>query len=271
MIYRLTSKVALTNFNGIYITFVVFGVLTLIALAGGIDRFPAGSMLFSLSLVIANTFGLVLGTTLAEIKVKPLSWCLPGQERSIGPTLAITAALGAALCASLLLVRPIAAIPLWEQWISDFCFTLGFCLAVAILAVVTRDTVINTLVGMILFLLLMAGMSHDRYAAVWVDITTVLADSPFWAMGFMAASLVATLFGLSRRSLSHQLCGAPFLPLKAQDNPFRIHEYRQKMRQGALKQSVMTRSYGAPGGRLLSGLSRRFAGTSFDYLILDSR
>jgi hypothetical protein len=61
------------------------------------------------------------------------------------------------------------------------------------------------------------------------------------------------------------------MPFKAYDNPFKLEDYRTRMRNTAFRPSIMTDSGSPPGGALFAALSRRLAGTSWDYLALETR
>jgi hypothetical protein len=76
---------------------------------------------------------------------------------------------------------------------------------------------------------------------------------------------------LGSRSMSRDICGSPFLPLKAYDNPFRLDAFRSRMASAAFRESPMTASGGGPGSILLAAASRRLAGTSWDVLVLETR
>ena len=102
---RRTAGALVTNFNGSYIGLPFLALLTVIALIPSHGPSPS-SLLMSFGFSAALIVALLVGTTLTEIKVKPLSYVLPGQEKSMAPAVLL---LGAVLCltyARLVLGRP---------------------------------------------------------------------------------------------------------------------------------------------------------------------
>lgn len=268
MIRRLTVKAALTNFNWTYIAFLPLAILTLVSLASG-----DGDLLFRISLANAGLFGVLTGTTLTEIKVKPLSWCLPGQEKSMGPAIVGLAAIVCLISSALLILRPMTEVdaPLLQQVQTSFAWSFGLYLAVVAVAVYTRDTLLSSQVVALAGALLIIGRFQPGRPDPWAPAIAYLADSPVLAAAFAAAAVAATLYGLGSRELSRRLCGAAFLPLKAFDHPARIREYRASLRRTSFRRSAWTVNTAARGSALLAKLGRRVAGSAGDLFTLDSR
>lgn len=265
---RLTAKAALTNFYvGYYMALFLLGVSTITGLLLN------GDLLMSSSIVAAGAFGLFAGTTLAEIKVKPLSYTLPRQERSMAPALLLVGTVVCAAYAILVLMRPLSFvdIPTPQQSLSVFGFSLGLFMLLATVCVVTRDTAFLPLVVIIPLALLLSAVSNDTLSAPWLALNAAIVERPLLSLLFAALGVGLVFSVLGSRELSRRLCGAPFLPPKAYDNPFRTEDYRSRMRSAAFRPSVMTDSRGLPGGAFLAALNRRLAGTSWDYLVLDTR
>jgi hypothetical protein len=269
MMRQLQIKASTTNFNGTYFTFAFVIIGAVVALVGP----GGGDWLYRIGLVYASLIGLLSGTTLAEIKVKPFSFCMPGQEKSMGPAIVTLAVIACGLYTCLLLIRPVQSSDalLIQQLLTLFCWSIGIDLLVVLAAVVAADTFITSTVLVVGFMLLVAGVAHPGIGAGWSAVSLLLIDRPVLAVVFASVTILWALRALRDRELSRRLCGSPFLPLKAYDNPFRLDEYKQRMRRTALKTSFVTANSGTPGGRLLFKLSERFAGSSWDYLLHESR
>ena len=114
---RQTAAAILTNFNGSYILLPFLALFTLIAFVAPIDRVAPYNLLMSLGLVAAAFVGVLAGTTLTEIKVKPLSYVLPGQEKSMAPAVLLVGVLVSLVYALLLLEHPmtVVTLPAFEQ------------------------------------------------------------------------------------------------------------------------------------------------------------
>jgi hypothetical protein len=268
MIRRMTIKAALTNFNWTYVAFLPLAILTLVSLASG-----DGDLLFRISVANAGLFGLLTGTTLTEIKVKPLSWCLPGQESSMGPAIVILAAIVSLVSSAFLLLRPMTEVdaPLLQQFETSFAWSFGLYLTFVAVAVYTRDTLVSSQVVAFSGLLLIAGYFIAGRPDPWAQAIAYLAGSPVLAALFAATAAAATLYGLGSRERSRRLCGAAFLPLKAFDHPARIREYRAGLKRTSLRPSVWTDDTGTFASALLAKLGSRAAGGAWDLLTLDSR
>jgi hypothetical protein len=270
---RRTAWALLTNFNGSYFGLPFLAIFTAIALVAPSDRMSPYNLLMSFGFMAATLVGLLAGTTLTEIKVKPLSYVLPGQEKSLAPAVLLV---GTALClgyALLVLGRPltVVSVPAWQQALGAFGFGLGLFTLVVAACVVTHDTAFISQVTVFPFLLLMGAFGNETIAAGWLSLNTVVAENAVVAVLFAAGGVMAVLHLLSDRTHSRRLCGAPFMPLKAYDNPFKIDVYRSRMKSSAFRPSVMTDSRPSPGGLVMTALSRRVVGTPWDYLVLETR
>ena len=270
---RQTAAAILTNFTGSYIFLPVLALLTLIAFVAPSDRIAPYNLLMSLGLVAAAFVGVLAGTTLTEIKVKPLSYVLPRQEKSMAPAVLIVGALVSLVYALLLLVHPmtVVTVPALQQALAAFGFGLGLFMLIVAVCVVTHDTAFTPLAGVAPALFLMPAIWQETLASAWIALNVALAGHPLLSALFAGASIATVFYVLGSRRLSRYLCGAPFLPLKAYDNPFKIEDYRNRMKRGAFRASLMTDSRASPGSLVLAALSRRVVGTSWDYLVLDTR
>ena len=269
---RRTAWALLTNLNGSYIGLPILALLTFIALIPSHD-FPQHNLLMSFGFAAAIMVGFIAGTTLTEIKVKPLSYALPGQEKSMAPAVLLV---GTVLClayALLVLGRPmtIVSVPEWQQSIAAFGFGLGLFTVVVAICIVTHDTAFTQGLAWLPLVLVSFAPGNEAVASAWTSLSAVIAENAFVAVLFAACGVAAVFRLLGDRTHSRRLCGAPFLPLKAYDNPFKMDTYRSRMKSGAFRQSVMTDSRASPGGVVMAALSRRVAGTSWDYLVLDTR
>lgn len=273
MIHK-TAWVLLTNFNGAYFGLPFLAIFTVIALVAPLDHVISYNLLMSLGFVAAMHVGLLAGTTLTEIKVKPLSYVLPGQEKSMAPAVL---AVGAVLClayALLVFGRPLTVVsaPAWQQSLGAFGFSLGLFTLVVAACVVTHDTGFISQASAFPFLLVVCALiGNETIASGWLSLSAVVAENAFVAVLFATGGVTAVLHLLRDRTHSRRLCGAPFMPLKAYDNPFKIDAYRSRMKGGAFRPSVMTDSRPSPGRLVMTALSRRVAGTSWDYLVLETR
>jgi hypothetical protein len=270
---RQTAAAILTNFNGSYILLPFLALFTLIAFVAPIDRVAPYNLLMSLGLVAAAFVGVLAGTTLTEIKVKPLSYVLPGQEKSMAPAVLLVGVLVSLVYALLLLEHPmtVVTLPALQQSLAAFGFGLGLFMLVVAICVVTHDTAFTPLVGVVPVLLVMPAMWQEQPASAWIALNIALAGHPLASALFAGAGIATVFYALGSRSLSRYLCGCPFLPLKAYDNPFKIEDYRSRMKSGSFRRSVMTDTRASPGSLVLAALSRRVVGTAWDYLVLDSR
>jgi hypothetical protein len=273
MILR-TALALLTNFNGSYISLPFIALFTVIALSVPSGRFPPYNLLMSCGFVAATVIGLLAGTTLTEIKVKPLSYVLPGQEKSMPPAVLLVGALLCLAYALLLLGRPmtVVSVPAWQQALAAFCFGLGLFSLVVAACVVTHDTAFTSMASMVPFLVFTGALAgNEELWSVWVSVSGAVAENVFVAALFGGCGVVTVFRVLGDRTRSRDLCGAPFMPLKAYDNPLKMDDYARRMRSGAFRPSVMTDSRASPGGLVMAALSRRVVGTSWDYLVLDTR
>jgi hypothetical protein len=270
---RQTAAAILTNFNGSYIAVAFLPLLTLIAFVAPSDRVAPYNLLMSLELVAAAFVGMLAGTTLTEIKVKPLSYLLPGQEKSMAPAVLLVGIVVSSLYALLLLGRPmtVVAVPALQQALAAFGFGLGLFTLVVALCVITHDTAFTSLAGVAPFLLVVPAMWQERLASAWIALNVALARHPVASVLFAGVGVATIFYVLGSRRLSRHLCGAPFLPLKAYDNPFKIEDFRSRMKNGSFRRSLMTDSRASPGGLVLAALSRRVVGTPWDFLVLDTR
>lgn len=266
---RRTAWALVTNFNGSYFGLPFLALFTAIAFVNP----RTSDLLMSLAFSAAVLVGLIAGTTLTEIKVKPLSYVLPGQERSMAPAVLLV---GVVLClayALLVLGRPmtIVSVPAWQQSIAAFGFGLGLFTVMVAVCIVTHDTAFTSQAAFLPFVLVVGALGNEAVAAAWITLNAVIAESAFVAVLFASCGVATVFHLLGDRTRSGRLCGAPFLPLKAFDNPFKIDTYRSRMKSGAFRPSLMTDSRASPGGVVMAALSRRVAGTSWDYLVLDTR
>ena len=117
----------------------------------------------------------------------------------------------------------------------------------------------------------MPALWQERLASAWITLNVALVHHPLVCALFAGVGVATVFYVLGSRRLSRVLCGAPFLPLKAYDNPFKIEDYRKRMKSGSFRRSLMTDSRASPGSLVLAALSRRVVGTSWDYLVLDTR
>lgn len=270
---RRTAWALLTNLNGSYFGLPLIAIFTVIALAAPSDRLSPYNLLMSFGFMAATLVGLLAGTTLTEIKVKPLSYVLPGQEKSLAPAVLVV---GAVLClgyALLVLGRPltVVSVPAWQQSLGAFGFGLGLFTLVVAICVVTHDTTFTSQLTVFPFLLLVGAFGNATIASGWLSLSAAVAENAFVAVLFAAGGVVAVVHLLRDRACSRRLCGAPFMPLKAYDNPFKIDAYRSRMRSSAFRPSVMTDGRPSPGGLVMTALSRRVVGTPWDYLVLETR
>ena len=269
---RRTAWALATNFNGSYIGLPFLALFTAIALIVP-SRFPPHNLLMSFGFAAAILVGLLAGTTLAEIKVKPLSYVLPGQERSMAPAVVLV---GAVLClayALLVLGRPmtIVSVPAWQQSMAGFGFGLGLFMVMVAVCIVTHDTTFTSQAAYLPLVLVTGALGNESLAAAWISLSSAIAESAFVAVLFAACGVAAVFHLLGDRTRSRGLCGAPFLPLKAYDNPFKLDTYRRRMKSGAFRPSLMTDSRASPSSVVMAAMSRRVVGTSWDYLVLDTR
>jgi len=270
---RRTAWALLTNFNGAYFGLPFLALFTVIALVAPSERVTPYNLLMSFGFIAATLVGLLAGTTLTEIKVKPLSYVLPGQEKSMAPAVLLV---GAILClgyALLVLGRPLTVIsvPAWQQSLGAFGFGLGLFTLVVAVCVVTHDTAFTSQVTVFPFLLVVGAFGNEAIASGWLSLSAAVAENAFVAVLFAAGGVMAVFHLLGDRAHSRRLCGAPFMPLKAYDNPFKIDAYRSRMKSSAFRPSVMIDSRPSPGGLVMTALSRRVVGTSWDYLVLETR
>jgi hypothetical protein len=143
---------------------------------------------------------------------------------------------------------------------------------VVAICVATHDTAFTSQAAVIPFLLVVpAAAGSEPIASGWLSLSAAVAENALLAMLFAAGGVIAVFHLLGRRSHSRRLCGAPFLPLKAYDNPFKLDSYRQRMKSSAFRRGLMTDSRASPVGLVLSALSRRAAGSSWDYLVFATR
>jgi hydrogenase/urease accessory protein HupE len=114
---RRTAWALVSNLSGSYLVLPFIAIVTVGALIADSDRAASYNLLMSFGFVAAMAVGLLAGTTLTEIKVKPLSYVLPGQERSMAPAVTLVGALVCLAYALLLLGRPmtIVGVPAWQQ------------------------------------------------------------------------------------------------------------------------------------------------------------
>ena len=266
-----TSSALVTNFNGSYFGLPFLTLLSVIALLS--ERLAWYNLLMSFGFVAAMVVGLLIGTTLTEIKVKPLSYVLPGQEKSMAPAVLVVGAVVCLVYALLLLGRPmtVVSVPAWQQSFAAFCFGLGLFSLVVAVCVVTHDTAFTSQATIFPFLLVMFAVGNETLASAWLSLSGAVAENAFLAMLFAVCGVGAVFHLLGDRAQSRRLCGAPFMPLKAYDNPFKADAYRGRMRSSAFRSSMMTDSRASPGGLVIAAVSRRVAGTSWDYLVLDTR
>lgn len=267
-----TAWAFLTNFNGCYFGLPFLAIFTVIALVAPSDRVTY-NLLMSFGFIAAMLVGLLAGTTLAEIKVKPLSYVLPGQEKSMAPAVLLV---GTVLClayALLVLGNPmtIVSVPAWQQSLAAFGFGLGLFTVVVAVCIGTHDTALTSQVSIFPFLLIVLAFGDDAVASAWISLNAAIAENAFVAVLFAACGAGAVFHLLGDRAHSRRLCGAPFMPLKAYDNPFKIDAYRSRMKSSAFRPSVMTDSRPSPGGLVITALSRHVVGTSWDHLVLETR
>ncbi len=271
---RRTVWALVSNLSGTYVSLFFIAVFTVPSLAVSSDRTVSYNLLMSLGAVAALTVGLLAGTTLTEIKVKPLSYVLPGQERSMAPAVVLVGALVCLVYALLLLGRPmtVVAVPEWQQALGAFGFSLGLFTLVVAVCLVTHDTAFTSQGAVIPFMLAVpAVFENQTFGSAWLSLNAAVAENAFLAMLFAAGGVIALFRLLGQRSHSRRLCGAPFLPLKAYDNPFKLDTHRQRMKASAFRRSVMTDSRPSPVALVLTALSRRFANSSWDYLVFATR
>jgi hypothetical protein len=269
----LTARAAVTNINATYFmpSFLVLGAV--IALVTR-DATPlTADLLMSFGFVLSFSIALLVGTTLAEIKVKPLSFALPGQETSMAPAALVV---GVVIClglAALVLARPMSAgdVPAMGQALAVFGYGLGVFMLFVTVCVMTRDTAYTSLAGALAFMLVFGALGNPTLREAWITINVALSSHPVLGLSVGALGTGAAFYVLGNRNVSRNVCGSPFLPLKAYDNPFRLDAFRSRMEGGAFRRSPLTSSGGGPGSLLLAALSRRFAGTSLDYLVLETR
>src|SRR5688572_15550640 len=158
---RRTAWALLTNISGAYYIGVPFlALFTAIALMVPSGRFPPYNLLMSFGFTAAILVGLIAGTTLTEIKVKPLSYVLPGQEKTMAPAVVLV---GAVLClayALLVLGRPmtIVSVPAWQQSIAAFGFGLGLFAVIVAICVVTHDTAFTSQAAFLPFVLVVGAL-----------------------------------------------------------------------------------------------------------------
>lgn len=271
---RRTAWALVSNFSGTYIVLLFIAIFTVGSLVTDSDRAAPHNLLMSLGVVAALAVGLVAGTTLTEIKVKPLSYVLPGQERSMAPAVVLVGTLVCLAYALLVLGRPmtVVAVPAWQQSLGTFGFTLGLFTLVVAVCVRTHDTAFTSQAAVVPILLIVpAGSGNEAIASGWLALSAAIAENALLAVLFAAGGVIAVFHLLGQRSHSRRLCGAPFLPLKAYDNPFKLDAYRQRMKVSAFRRSVMTDSRASPLGLVLTALSRRVVGSSWDYLVFGTR
>ena len=270
---QLNVRAAVTNFNATYTVSLFLVLFTVIAMLTPSARSIPYNLLMSLGLVAAISAGLLAGTTITEIKVKPLSFVMPGQERSMGPAALVVGGIVCAVYALLVFLRPMSVtdISRLQQAVAALGFDLGIFMLVVGVCVLSRATLLTSVATSVPFMLIFAGMVHESTGSAWIALNLAVAERPLLAVVFGVAATVGVYRLLGNRRLSRDLCGAPFLPLKAYDNPFRLDDYRNRMRRGSFRPSVMTSSGGGPASLFMKAVSRYLLGTSWDYLLLDSR
>lgn len=271
---RRTAWALVTNLSGSSFILLCIALFTVGALVSDDERAASYNLLMSFGFVAALAAGLLSGTTLTEIKVKPLSYVLPGQERSMAPAVVLLGALVSLVYALLLLGQPMAAVavPAWQQSLGAFAFAFGLFTFVVALCLLTHNTPFVSSVATIPPLLVIpAAFGHETIASAWLALNAAVAQNSLLALSFAAGGLIAVFRLLGQRSHSRRLCGAPFLPLKAYDNPFQLDAYRQRMKSSAFRRSVMTDSRPSLVGVALTALSRRAVGSSWDYLVFATR
>jgi hypothetical protein len=164
----LTARAAVTNINATYFmpSFLVLGAV--IALVTR-DATPlTADLLMSFGFVLSFSIALLVGTTLAEIKVKPLSCALPGQETSMAPAALVVGVLICLGLAVLVLARPMSAgdIPAMAQALAVFGYGLGAFMLFVTVCVMTRDTAYTSLAGALAFLLVFGALGNPTLRAV---------------------------------------------------------------------------------------------------------
>jgi hypothetical protein len=269
----LTARTLLTNFNATYAVLPFLGFFTVAVLLMPSDRMLASNLMISLSLVTATAFGLLCGTTVTEIKVKPLSYVIPGQERSMAPAVIAIGAFFAFFYALLLAAKPmtVTEATALQQAFASFAYSLTVYLLVVGVCIVSRDTGFVSLATAIPFVLVAGALAHQGLASAWVSLNLALIESPMLGAVLAVAATAAVIILLGDRKRSRRLCGAPFVPLKVYDNPFKADELRSRIRAGTFRPSFMTSAHSSPTGMAIAALSKRRPGSLWDAMIQDPR